>query len=431
MKIVFVGAGSIVFVKNLVGDCMLTPGLETSEFALLDLDHHKLELVRQMLNTLNHNINRDRAVIKAYEHQKEGLAGADFVITTIQTGGYDLVEKDFEIPLKYALKQTFGDTLGIGGIFRALRTIPVMLDIVRDMAAVCPNAWLLNYTNPMAMVTGAIQKRSAIKTVGLCHSVQICAQDLLDALGMDSTDISYHIAGINHQAWLLDVRQNGRDLYPEIRRRAAMRTEKHADMVRYEIMKQFGYYVTESSLHSAEYTPYFIKRNYEGLLDHWGIVTDMYTHWQQDRLDYWHDIDETMLNRPDLTHEPSPEFAARIINAIRTDQPYKIAANVLNRGFITNLPADACVEVPCLVDGSGITPCHVGELPPQCAALNQTNINVHNLAIAAALTRRKSFLYQAAMLDPHTAAELSMDDIRALCDELLEINRDWIHLDSD
>lgn len=428
MKIVFVGAGSIVFVKNLVGDCMLTPALRGAEFALLDIDKEKLYLVEKMLRTLNDNINNGKAEIKAYENQREGLKNADFVITTIQVGGYDIVAKDFEIPLKYGLKQTYGDTLGIGGMMRGLRTVPVMLDIVRDMEEVCPNAWLLNYTNPMAIVTGALLKSTSVKTIGLCHSVQICADELLKGLNMDSDHVSYHIAGINHQAWLLEITRDGVDIYPEIRQKAAQRPTPHNDMVRYEIMKQFGYYVTESSLHSSEYMPYFIKGRYPELLDKFGIQTDMYTGWGQSRIDYWNEAKKKLADDTALTHTLSREFAAHIINAIVTNVPYEISANVLNKNYITNLPYNACVEVPCLVNGHGITPCFVGDLPMQCAALNQTNINMQNLVIEAALTGKKYFTYLAAMLDPHTAAELSIDDIHAMCDELLAANTEWIHL---
>lgn len=428
MKIVFVGAGSIVFVKNLVGDCMLTPALRGAEFALLDIDKEKLYLVEKMLRTLNDNINNGKAEIKAYENQREGLKNADFVITTIQVGGYDIVAKDFEIPLKYGLKQTYGDTLGIGGMMRGLRTVPVMLDIVRDMEEVCPNAWLLNYTNPMAIVTGALSKSTSVKTIGLCHSVQICADELLKGLNMDSDHVSYHIAGINHQAWLLEITRDGVDIYPEIRQKAAQRPTPHNDMVRYEIMKQFGYYVTESSLHSSEYMPYFIKGRYPELLDKFGIQTDMYTGWGQSRIDYWNEAKKKLADDTALTHTLSREFTAHIINAIVTNVPYEISANVLNKNYITNLPYNACVEVPCLVNGHGITPCFVGDLPMQCAALNQTNINMQNLVIEAALTGKKYFMYLAAMLDPHTAAELSIDDIHAMCDELLVANTEWIHL---
>ena len=425
-KIVFIGAGSIIFVKNLIGDCLCTPTLQNSEFALLDIDEEKLRLSEQMLCTLNNNINGGRATIKAYKSQREALAGADYVINAIQVGGYSpCVVNDFEIPLKYGLKQTYADTLGIGGLMRGLRTVPVMLGIARDMEELCPGAWLLNYTNPMAIITGAMQRATKVKTVGLCHSVQVCAPHLLEGLGMSTENVRCEIAGINHQAWLLSVTQNGVDLYPEIKRRALQRGP-HDDMTRYEIMRRFGYYVTESTQHTAEYTPYFIKHRYPELIDRYGIKTDMYLDWGRSQKAYWEKTKTELIDDPTLTHERTQEFASYIMEAMQTDRPYKIAGNLLNGGFITNLPEGACVEVPCLVDAAGITPCHVGKLPIQCAALNQTNINMQELAIEAALTGKREHVYHAAMLDPHTAAELSLDDIVSMCDELLAANTPWL-----
>jgi len=429
VKIVFIGSGSIIFVKNLIGDCLLTPGLHDANIALLDIDKEKLQLSEKMLSQLNDNINEGRATIQAYDDQREALRDADFVINAIMVGKYDPnVIQDFEIPMKYGLNQTYADTLGIGGIMRALRTIPVMMGIARDMEEVCPNAWLLNYTNPMAMVTGAIQRETSIKTVGLCHSVQNCVPDLLTGLGMDPEGVKSRIAGINHQAWLLDVHRDGEDLYPEIKRRALERTasEAHDDRVRYEVMNQFSYYVTESTQHTAEYLPYFIKHRYPELLERYGIQTDMYKNWGKSQETYWASAKSEFIHNSELTHERTHEYASYIMEAMVWDKPYKIGANVQNDGLITNLPANACVEVPCLVDGSGITPCHVGDLPEQLAALNRTNINPQLLAIEAALSGNRETFYHAAMLDPHTSAELSFDDIRAMCDELLEANRDYL-----
>ena len=380
-KIVFIGAGSIIFVKNLIGDCMLTPSLCDSEFALLDINREKLYLAEGMLKNLNRNVNGGRATVKAYESQREALAGADFVINAIQVGGYDpCIINDFEIPLKYGLRQTYADTLGIGGIMRGLRTIPVMKGITDDMEELCPNAWLLNYTNPMA----------------------------------------------NHQAWLLEVTKDGRDLYPEIKARAAQLTEPHEDMVRYEIMKRFGYYVTESSQHTAEYTPYFIKDKYPGKLEQYGIKTMMYKDWGRSQVAYWKQAKEDLVDNHAITHARTQEFASYILDSLTTGTPYRIHANVLNQGLIPNLPDRACVEVPCLVDGTGIYPCHIGNLPPQCAALNRTNINVQELTIEAALTGNREHMYHAAFLDPHTAAELDMDTITVMCDELIAANKNWL-----
>lgn len=424
MKIAFIGSGSIIFVKNLIGDCLLTPCLADAEYALLDIDAEKLALSERMLQRLNESINSGRAHIRAYTSQKEALRGADFVISAIQVGGYRRVVPDFEIPAKYGLKQTYADTLGIGGIFRGLRTVPVMQDIVRDMMEVCPDAWLLNYVNPMAIITGAMLKSTGVKMVGLCHSVQVCASDLLSGLGMPTDHLRYKIAGINHQAWLLELEQNGVDIYPEIRKRAFARKDKHPDMVRYEIFRRFGYYVTESTQHTAEYTPYFIKRAYPGLAEQYGVKTEMYQDWGNSQQEYWSHA-RKMENEP-LTHTRTKEFASYILEAMTTGTPFEIAANVLNHGYIENLPQGGCVEVPCVVDAAGITPRRMGRLPEQCAALNRTNINVQELAIEAALTHKREHIYHAAMLDPHTAAELSIPDIIALCDEMIESNAGWI-----
>lgn len=426
-KIVFIGAGSIIFVKNLIGDCLLTPCLQDSEYALLDINREKLCLAEKMLKNLNRNINQGRAVIKAYEDQKEALKDADFVLNAICVGDYDpCLVKDFEIPMKYGLKQTFADTLGIGGMMRALRTVPVVQGIIRDMEEVCPKAYFLNYVNPMAIITGAIQRTSRIKTIGLCHSVQVCTKELLEGLGMSNEGVEYKIAGINHQAWLLEVTKEGKDLYPEIKEKAFKRTDKHEDLVRYEIMKRFGYYVTESTQHSGEYLPYFLKKSYPELEEVFGLKTVMYKDWGQSRIDYWKQAKEELVDDPALTHERTREFASYIMESLLTGKLTRIHANVLNCGYITNLPEGSCVEVPCLVDGTGIHPCFVGELPMQCAALNQTNINFQTLAARASLSHRKEDLYQAMMLDPHTSAELSLEDIVSMCDELLEINKDWL-----
>jgi alpha-galactosidase len=430
IKITFMGAGSTVFAKNVLGDCMVTPSLQDAVYALYDIDAERLEDSRAMLENINRN-NGGKATIQAFlgvEQRKAALQGASFVVNAIQVGGYEpCTVTDFEIPKKYGLRQTIADTLGIGGIFRALRTIPVMLDFARDMEEVCPDAWLLNYTNPMSMLTGAMLRATGVKTVGLCHSVQVCASGLLEGLGMDYDEsVQWKIAGINHMAWLLEISRDGQDLYPEIKRRAVARTDKHTDMVRYEIMKRFGYYVTESSEHNAEYMPYFIKSRYPEIIDDLNIPLDEYPRRCIKQIQDWKDMREQLVQDTNLTHDRTHEYASYIMEAMVTNRPYKIGGNVLNHGLIPNLPQKACVEVPCLVDASGVTPCYVGDLPTQCAALNQTNINVHLMTIEAALTRSKEAVYQAAMLDPHTAAELSLDDIRSLCDDLFEAHGDWL-----
>ena len=429
-KITFLGAGSTVFAKNVLGDSMLTPALAQSTIALYDIDPRRLEENRLMLSAMNHNFG-DQARIEVYcgaESRREALRGADYVVNAIQVGGYQpCTVTDFEIPKKYGLQQTIADTLGIGGIFRALRTIPVMMDFAHDMEEVCPDAWLLNYTNPMAMLTGAMLRYTGIKTVGLCHSVQVCAKTLLENVHMDYDEhIQWKIAGINHMAWLLEIRRDGQDLYPEIKRRAAQITEKHNDMVRMEIMKRFGYYVTESSEHNAEYMPYFIKDKYPQLIERFNIPLDEYPRRCIRQIADWEQRRDELTQNPLLTHQRTMEYASYIMEAMETNHPYKIGGNVLNTGLITNLPQKACVEVPCLVDGSGVTPCVVGDLPEQCAALNRTNINVQLLTIEAAMTLRKDKIYQAALMDPHLQSELCIDDIVSLCDDLIAAHEGWL-----
>ena len=355
-------------------------------------------------------------------------------MNAIQVGGYEpCTVIDFEIPKKYGLRQTIADTLGIGGIMRGLRTIPVMEDFARDMEEVCPDAWFLNYTNPMAILTGYMKRYTKVKTVGLCHSVQTCSSTLLEELNMQDklegrTEL---IAGINHMAWLLDIHdKDGNDLYPEIRRRALEKntTEKHKDMVRFEYINSLGYYCTESSEHNAEYNPLFIKNKYPEMIEDYQIPLDEYPRRCVNQIEGWEKERADILNDGKITHERSKEYASYIMEAIVTNTPYKIGGNVLNTGLIDNLPADACVEVPCLVDGSGITPCHVGRLPAHLAAMNMTNINVQLLTIEAALTKKREDIYHAAMLDPHTAAELNIRDIKAMCDELIEAHGEYMKM---
>ena len=429
-KITFMGAGSTVFAKNVLGDSMCTPALENSVIALYDIDPKRLEESHLMLSAINSNLG-NKAKIETYcgvENRKDALRGANYVVNAIQVGLYEpCTVTDFEIPKKYGLRQTIGDTLGIGGIFRALRTIPVMFDFARDMEEVCPNAWFLNYTNPMAMLSGAMQRYTPIKTVGLCHSVQVCAPTLMKHAGMEYDDtVQYKIAGINHQAWLLEISKNGEDLYPEIKRRCAQITEKHGDMVRLEIMKRFGYYVTESSEHSAEYMPYFIKDKYPELIDRFNIPLDEYPRRCVNQIARWEKQRDELTKDPHLTHVRSSEYASRIMEAMETNKPFKFGGNVLNTGLITNLPPTACVEAACIADASGVTPTYVGDLPEVCAAMNRTNINVQLLTIQAAVTLKKDYIYQAAMMDPHCQSELSIDDIVALCDDLIEAHKGWL-----
>ena len=422
------GAGSTVFAKNVLGDVMLTPAIQECEIALYDIDGARLEESYLVIEAINKKYNLGRAKVGKYlgvENRRAALKGADFVVDAIQVGLYDpCTIIDFEIPKKYGLRQTIADTLGIGGIFRGLRTIAVLEDFARDMEEVCPNALFLNYTNPMAILSGYMQRYTGVKTIGLCHSVQVCSGNLLKKLGMEDVKVgSELIAGINHMGWLLEIKDDkGNDLYPEIKRRAKEKnaTEKHGDMVRFDYIDKFGYYCTESSEHNAEYNNLYIKSKYPELIDKFNIPLDEYPRRCVEQIAKWKKQKEELMNGGDVLHERSKEYASRIMEAIVTNNPYKIGGNVLNTGLIDNLPADACVEVPCLVDGHGIHPTHVGRLPVQCAAMNMTNINPQLLTIEAAVTKKKEHIYQAAMLDPHTSSELSIDDIISMCDELYE-----------
>lgn len=431
MKITFIGAGSTVFARNVIGDCILTPELGDFDVCLFDIDPQRLDESYQILCNINKTANGRANITKTLD-RTEAFTGADFIVNAIQVGGYrPSTVIDFEVPKKYGLRQTIADTIGIGGIFRALRTIPVMMDYANDIERLSPRALFLNYTNPMAILTGYMQRFTNIKAVGLCHSVQVCANELLKTLGMDEyvDKTRWEIAGINHQAWLLEIEDlNGNDLYPEIKRRASSPdyNKEGRDLVRLEIMKRFGYYVTESSEHSAEYLPYFIKDKYPELIDRFKIPLDEYPRRCERQISAWNKMRESLLHNSLIQHEKSHEFASYIINAVLNDVPYRIHGNVLNTGLITNLPQNACVEVPCMVGRNGINPCYVGELPEQCAALNRTNINMQLMTIKAFETLKKEYIYIAAMLDPHTSSELSIDDIVSLCDDLIEAHKGWL-----
>lgn len=435
IKVTFLGAGSTIFMRNVLGDCIYTDALQHLDIALYDIDPKRLEESAAILEAINrgHGSPARIAAFLGEENRRRALDGADFVVNAIQAGGYDpCTITDFEIPKKYGLRQTIGDTIGIGGIMRALRTIPVMEDIARDMEAVCPDAWLLNYTNPMAMVTGYLQHFTNVKTLGLCHSVQVCSEKLLQSLGMDDALDGRRetIAGINHMGWLLELRdRHGNDLYPEVRRRAKEKNarERHGDMVRFDYIEKFGYYCTESSEHNAEYNPYYIKARYPELIDRYQIPLDEYPRRCVRQIAEWEETYAELRTHNTLPHERSLEYASRIMEAMVTNVPYQLGGNVLNtERYIPNLPAGACVEVPCLVDGRGVKPCRMTALPVQLAALNQTHINVHQLVWEAAETRKREHIYHAAMLDPHTAAELSLDDIVHMVDELIAAHGSWL-----
>jgi len=451
-KIAFLGAGSTVFAKNVLGDCMLTGPLQEFEYALYDIDMQRLEESWQMLSNINRNSNGGRARIVKYTDRMEALRGARYVINAIQVGGYEpCTVTDFEIPKKYGLRQTIGDTVGIGGIFRALRTIPVMLDFVRDMEKACPDALFLNYTNPMAILTMAMCRASFIQTVGICHSVQVCVPQLLYRLGLPQDHVKYKIAGINHMAWLLEITRNGEDYYPQIKQRAEegpilkpytremlkdypqllypeydFTPHKHDDLVRFEIMKQFGCYVTESSEHNAEFMPYFIKKAHPELIEKYQIPLDEYPRRCRIQIEHWKQLKNSLVNDENLIHQRTHEYPSYILEALETGRPFTFAGNVMNEGLIDNLPKDCCVEVTCAAGQGGIQPCHVGSLPHQLAALNMGNIGLQQLTVDAALTGSREAIYQAAMLDPHTASELTIDEIRSLVDELIEAHGSWL-----
>ena len=426
-KITFIGAGSTIFARNVLGDCMCTPSLRDAEMALYDIDEARLEESRIILEGMNRDINESRAHITVYAgegRRRAALKDADFVICAIRVGGLAHGRIDFEIPKKYGYRQTIADTLGIGGLMRGLRTLPVMQEVAKDMEEECPDALLLNYVNPMAIVSGYLQRYTKIKTVGLCHSVQVCSEKLLQSLGMEDylEGRRETIFGINHMAWLLDIRdKHGKDLYPEIKKRAKEKNrEKHEDMVRFDYIDKLGYYCTESSEHNAEYAPFYIKSRYPELIGQFQIPLDASLERCKKNAEEWEKEKENVMNGEKIVHQRSKEYASRIMEAVVTGQPIKIAGNVINSGLIENLVPDACVEVPCLVDGEGVHPCRMGRLPVQLAGMNMTNINMQLMAIEAARSRKTEMIYQAAMLDPHTAAELSIDDIRRLCDELIQ-----------
>ncbi len=444
-RIVFIGAGSTVFARNLMGDILSFPELSSSTIVLHDINEERLrtsEIVgHKIIETL-----KVSATIEATTDRRAALAGANYVITMFQVGGYKpSTVIDFEIPKKFGLEQTIADTLGIGGIMRGLRTIPVVLDICRDMEQLCPDALLLNYVNPMSMLCWAISRSSTIKTIGLCHSVQHTAHQLAEDLGIDADSIEYRCAGINHMAFYLDFQQRQGnelvDLYPRIAERAniyPMPTRGDversdggldglSDAVRYEMFKRLGYFVTESSEHFSEYVPWFIKSGRSDLLDKFGIPLDEYPRRCERQIEGWETL-RTRLENPDAKVRvvQSMEYGSGIIHSMETGQSRVVYGNVPNKGIISNLPDDCCVEVPCVVDASGITPLQIGALPPHLAALMQTNINVQSLTVEAALTGKREHVYHAAMFDPHTAAELDLDQIWALVDELLTAHRGMI-----
>lgn len=418
-KITFIGAGSTVFAKHLMGDILTFPELAESEFALFDIDPQRLRTSEIVAHRLNEALGT-RARISATLDRRAALDGADYAICMIQVGGYKpATVTDFEIPKKYGLRQTIADTLGIGGIMRALRTIPVLLDMCRDMEQLCPEVTFLQYVNPMAMNCWAISRATRIKTVGLCHSVQGTARDLAHDIGVPLEEINYLAAGINHMAFYLRFERNGEDLYPQLRRVIEEGRVPSWNRVRYEILRRLGYFVTESSEHFSEYVPWFIKRDRPDLIERFNIPLDEYIRRCEAQIAAWESQRQALEGGAALDVKRSDEYGALIIHSLETGTPRVIYGNVTNHGLIDNLPQGCCVEVPCLVDKNGIQPTKIGMLPPHLAALMQTNINVQALTVEAALTGKREHIYHAAMLDPHTAAELDLDQIWSLVDDLI------------
>lgn len=430
-KISFIGAGSTVFAKNLMGDILSYPALAESTISLHDIDEERLHTSEIVAHKVAETLGV-KPKIEATTDRRKSLDGADYAISMIQVGGYKpSTVVDFEVPKKYGLRQTIADTLGIGGIMRGLRTIPVLLDMCRDMEELCPDVTFLQYVNPMVMNCWAISRATKIKTVGLCHSVQGTAEQLARDIGVPMEEINYFCAGINHMAFYLSFerRANGEveDLYPRIRRVLEEGRMPDDNRVRYEMFKRLGYFVTESSEHFSEYVPWFIKRDRSDLIEAFNIPLDEYIRRCEAQIAGWEKMRKEMEDpNSEVTVRRSHEYGSGIIHSMETGTPLVINGNVPNYGLIPNLPEGACVEVPCVVDGNGVQPVAVGELPPHLAALMQTNLNVQGLTVEAALTGKREHIYHAAMLDPHTAAELELEQIWNMVDDLIEAHGDWL-----
>ena len=438
-KITFIGAGSSVFMKNIVGDILQRPALAGAEIRLMDINPTRLEesaiIAGKLVKTLG-----VPATVSTYSNQREALDGTNFVVVCFQIGGYEpSTVVDFEVPKKYNLRQTIADTLGVGGIMRGLRTVPHLWSICEDMMQVAPDAVMLQYVNPMAINTWAIaEKYPSIKQVGLCHSVQGTAMELAHDLDIPYEEIRYRSAGINHMAFYLKFEHRQpdgsyKDLYPELHRAYAEgRAPKPGwnprcpNKVRYEMMTRLGYFVTESSEHFAEYTPYFIKEGREDIIEKFGIPLDEYPKRCVEQIAKWKQTSDDYKKADRIEVKESKEYASSIVNSVWTGEPSVIYGNLRNNGVITSLPNNAAVEVPCLVDDNGLQPTFIGELPPQLTALMRTNINVQELTVRALVEQKREHIYHAAMMDPHTAAELDLDQIWNVVDDLIEAHGEWL-----
>ena len=418
-KIAMIGAGSVVFAQRLLGDIMSWPELKQPHLALMDIDADRLAVAERMAQKVAAAVGAEPK-ITAHRTRRPALDGADYVINTIQVGGFPATKIDFDIPRKYGLLQTIADTNGIAGVFRGLRTIPVVLKMAQEMEEVCPRALLINYANPMAMVCWAVLRATKIETIGLCHSIQGTAGLLSRYMGIPFEDLVYEAAGINHTNFYLKLEYQGKDAYPRLRRAMQKPEIWETNPVRFEVMKRLGYFVSESSEHFAEYVPWFIRSDRPDLIDHFRIPLDEYISRCINQDKRWKQTRREMFSEKPLSVKRSSEYCGYILHAHQTGEPAVVYGNVLNAGLITNLQQGCCVEVPCLVDRNGIQPSHVGELPPQLAAVIRNIVNVHELAIEGYFQRRKDHIYQAAIMDPHASAELTLDETYALVDDLFK-----------
>ena len=416
-RIVFVGAGSVEFTKNLLGDILTFPELASSEIVLHDIDPDRLETGVAIARWTNDAVGAAARISPTLD-RRAALEGADYVINMVQVGGHEATLVDFELPLRHGLRQTIGDTLGVGGIFRALRTIPVLLGIAQDMEEACPDAWLLNYTNPMAMLCWTVYEGSPInRVVGLCHSVQGTTRRLAELVGVPFDEVTFLGAGINHQTFILRFERRGKNLYPLLDA-AIERDPELARTVRVELYRRLGYFPTESSEHGAEYVPWFMR--HDELVERFRIPVGEYVRRSEENMRRYERIRSALAAGEGFAVGRTLEYASLIIHSIETGTERVVYGNVRNNGLIDNLPHGCCVEVPCLVDRAGVQPTHVGALPPQLAALNRTFANVCELTVRAALDGKREHVYHAAMLDPNTAATLTLDQIEGLVDELFE-----------
>ena len=440
-KIAFIGAGSTVFMKNIVGDVLQWEALKGAHFSLMDINEQRLLESEMVFKKLVSSLDV-QATCSVHTNQKEALREANFVIVAFQIGGFEpCTVTDFEIPKKFGLRQTIADTIGIGGIMRGLRTVPHLWKICDDMLELCPNAIMLQYVNPMAINTWAITKKyPEIKQVGLCHSVQHTVNELASDLKIPVSKIRYLSAGINHVSYFLkfeDLLDDGtyKDLYPALKkgyeegvfpRPESMTHTRCPNKVRYEMMKRVGYFATESSEHFAEYVPWFIKKGREDIIEKFGIPLDEYPKRCEEQIEEWKNQLEEFTSEEKIEVPNSVEYASQIINSVWTDTPSTIYGNISNKGFIPHLPEGCAVEVPCIIDAEGIHPNRVTDIPPQLIAIMRSNINVQELTVKALIAQDRQYVYYAAMMDPHTGAELDLEQIWQMVDDLLDAHGDWL-----